>query len=409
RGTDGIAGGAVRASAGPFFAYARGEYQHAPGEGPYSDGQRQYIAQLDSVGELPPVRVAPVNRFELLDTYAGINIKNWEFSFGRQTLWWGSSEGGPFLFSDNAAPVDMLRINRVVPFRLPGVLGILGPMRVDFMVGRPRGQLTPAGQWIQGLRLGFKMTQNFEFGLTKTAQFGGVGRPGGFSAFWHALFPIHELQSELTGGPNYSNQEMSFDFLYRLRRYATFYSEFLGSDDPHPFDAPTRMAVNTGLYLPRLPRLPHLDLRVEGIYDDTPNNDFLKPSRAFLHYWHYIYTSGYTNDGYLLGNPIGRAAKGFSAQATYWFSSTHRLTVGLRRTVVDSHQGHPTGEADVTLPGGANWTDFSVQEERHLRSGLFVRSLFQIERLHYPILFPNRTMNVTASVEFGFAPEGGWR
>ena len=33
------------------------------------------------------------------------------------------------MFSDNADPINMFRIDRVTPFRLPSFLGLFGPMR----------------------------------------------------------------------------------------------------------------------------------------------------------------------------------------------------------------------------------------------------------------------------------------
>ena len=33
------------------------------------------------------------------------------------------------MFSDNADPIRMFRVNRVTPFSLPSFLGVLGPMR----------------------------------------------------------------------------------------------------------------------------------------------------------------------------------------------------------------------------------------------------------------------------------------
>ena len=67
-------------------------------------------------------------------------FSNWQVSFGRQSLWWGPGDGGAMMLSDNAAPLNMFRINRVTPFKLPSVLGWLGPMRLEFFLGQLSGQ-----------------------------------------------------------------------------------------------------------------------------------------------------------------------------------------------------------------------------------------------------------------------------
>ena len=397
RGTNVVSGAAFRASYGPFFAYGWGEFQHAPAAPALSDAVRTLIAQQDRLPATPAaVPFAQINRFRLLDTYAGFNFKNWQLSFGRQSLWWGTSESGPLLLSNNAEPLNMVRLNRAVPFRLPSFLKVFGPIRVDLFVARVGGHRIHARPWLQGQRVSFKMTRFFEFGATHTAMFGGEGRPNGIDVFFKSLFPFNEIDRENRTGLSLSEQHISFDSLFRLSRYVTFYAEFLGSDDPEPFDSPNRMAVNTGFYFPKLPWLDKMDLRVEGVYTDSPNTKIF-PSKSFLHYWHFVYLDGHTNNGTILGNSIGRAGVGYQGWLTYWFSPTNRLEFNFKRTLV----------SDTFVPNGANWSDTSIRYQRQLNSGFEVQSSIQIERLNYPFLFPNRRINVAASVELRYRWEIG--
>ena len=83
---------------------------------------------------------ASISRFRLLDTYLGLNLGNWQFSFGKNSLWWGPSEGGTMIFSDNAAPLNnMFTVNRVSPFRLPWLFRYLGDIRVEAFIGHMTG------------------------------------------------------------------------------------------------------------------------------------------------------------------------------------------------------------------------------------------------------------------------------
>ena len=77
-----------------------------------------------------------------------MNLSDWQLSYGKQSLWWGPDEGGGMMLSDNADPLTMFRINRVTPFKLPGFLGFLGPIRAEFFLGQYSGyqfMFTPLG------------------------------------------------------------------------------------------------------------------------------------------------------------------------------------------------------------------------------------------------------------------------
>ena len=95
------------------------------------------------------------------------------------------------MLSDNAIPVNMFRINRTTPFKLPSILGWLGPLRLEFFLGqlqrtRIHGRQRPFGTFghplrhqpmIHGERFTFKPTRNFEFGFSRTVIFAGEEVP----------------------------------------------------------------------------------------------------------------------------------------------------------------------------------------------------------------------------------------
>jgi Capsule assembly protein Wzi len=400
QGTDVIFGGAARATWGPFFAYADQEYQHAPSEPAYSASVANVVSQMNVGQPVLPHGGGEIDRLESLDTYAGVNFKNWQLSYGRQSLWWGPSESGPLLMSNNIAPLNVFRISRVVPFRLPSVLGFVGPIRIDFMVGKLGGHIDPVSPWIQNTRISFKMTDWFEFGISHAALFGGFGPgigvssfPNGLGVFFNAFFPINRLINQ-TSDQYQNKQYMSWDFNLRLSGKVTWYGEFLGSDDPYPFSEITRTAVNTGVYLSRLPWVSDkFDLRLEGVYTSTPLNTPIKPNDGFLHYWGVHWDGGYTNDGDIIGNAVGRDARRYGGWLTYHLSPKNSLQLNIAHTQVSPD----------FVPGGADWTDYRVNCTQTLRSGFYVSAFVQEEHLNYPVLFTTKRNNVTASVEFGYA------
>ena len=92
-----------------------------------------------------------------------------------------AGQGGSIMFSANAAPIDMIRVNRVTPMFIPWVARFLGPLRVEFFFGQLAGQHFTAGPnfatsgsfvveyqpqpFVHGERFSFKPTRNFEFGF----------------------------------------------------------------------------------------------------------------------------------------------------------------------------------------------------------------------------------------------------
>src|ERR1039458_5688966 len=81
--------------------------------------------------------------------------------------------------------------------------------------------------------------------------------------------------------PKSRSRTIGLDFSYRLphvRHWLTLYAEGLVPES-NPFNVdmsknpiyfPARTAVRSGMYIPRLPRLPKLDFRVEAVYTDPP-------------------------------------------------------------------------------------------------------------------------------------------
>jgi hypothetical protein len=145
---DGFSGSA---SEGPLTGYIRGEYQHAPSIPAPSAEALQFISMFGGLPVPPDIPTPAVNRFQLLDAYVALNIENWELAFGKQSLWWGPSHDGPMMFSDNAVPITMFRIDRVTPFKLPWILALFGPIKGEFFLGRLSGHRFANGETLDWL------------------------------------------------------------------------------------------------------------------------------------------------------------------------------------------------------------------------------------------------------------------
>src|SRR5712672_208417 len=103
----------------------------------------------------------------------------------------------------------------------------------------------------------------------------------------------------------------------------------------------------------------------------------------------------YTNNGYLLGNWIGRAGQGSQAWTNYWFSSRDRLQFNFRHQKISQQ----------FLPGGGSLTDVGVRGGYWLRSNLSFSASVQYERWLVPVIQSRQSQNVTAAIEILFQPQ----
>lgn len=411
-GFNNVTGASGWFSDGPFVGYVRGEYQHAPSSPALPNSALQAIAQEEELPSPPPATSTPaVDQADMLDGYVGIEVHNWEISIGKQEQWWGPDAGGPMLFSTNAEPMEMLQINRTTPFTLPGFLGLLGPIRAQFFLGRIDGyhwlfsSLTGfAGSWsqtlsdqpfIEGEKVSMKPSPNLEFGFAATRLFAGAGVAFTAHKFFQAVFSTGNGLPGTSSDPG--DARGAFDFTYRvpgLRNWLTFYGDGFTDDEPSPlWGAFDKSAFDSGLYFSHLPKLPKLDLRIEGVYTDNPN-----PNRVLQHgffYWNDRYRNGYTNDGNLIGSWIGREGQGAQAWSTYWFTTKDKLQFTFRHQKVSQQ----------FVPFGGTVTDEGVSGDFSLGSQMSVSAAIQYEEWNFPVLAATRQTDVATSVQFTYWPK----
>jgi hypothetical protein len=304
------------------------------------------------------------------------------------------------LFSDNADSMTMLRFESVSPYRLPLFSRLLGPVQTQFFLGRLSGQtweFSPtlfgpglySQPYVHGTKLSFHPTENLEFGIGFTAQFGGPGNPFTWSNFARTFFS-HRANT----GQNPAKRLSEFDFNYRvpgIRNWLQVYVDSMVIDEYTPLGS-NRPAINPGLYFPRFPKIHNLDLRLEGVTDDLNVPAHFGPG-AF--YWDSRYRSGYTNNGDLIGSWIGRRGRGEQGWLTYHFSPRSDIQFGFRHSNVDKD----------FLQGGT-LRDLSVRTDLMLSRECAVTAFVQHENWYFPLLFPTSKSDLTASFQITFWPKG---
>ena len=334
-GLNAIAGASTTEEWGPFSLYVRGEYEHAPSGTGYSKPVATELSLSDEIVYLGPTPTMPGgnlperNPFRLVEAYGSFHLLGHELSGGKTDAWLGPGYGSAMAWSNNAENIYSLRINRVEPLYIPWVSKVMGPLRYDFFVGSLKGHYYLNSPWVHSEMFSFRPTKNFEFAFERTIIWGGKGHaPVTLHTFFNGFFDTSDTTPEEKLGRDVPGARYSdFTFSYRLpfvRKYATLILDSMTHDDVTPISAPRRTAYRTGLYISQIPGMRKLDFRVEAV---TTDPGVTRSMGGQFNYWEVIQKEGYTNHGMIMGDWIGREAKGGQAWLTYHLSGNEWIQV----------------------------------------------------------------------------------
>ena len=392
---------------GPWSLFVRGEYQHAPGAAGYSQALAGTISGLDEVTFAPPndpqatVPAGPIadaNPFRLVEATLSYHILGHEISLGKSDAWLGPGMGGAMDWSNNAENIYSFRINRVEPINIKYLSRLLGPVRYDFFYGSLKGHTDPNDDWVHSDMFSFQPTANFQFGFQRTVIFGGKGHePVTLHTFLKGFFDTNDTNaSEKFSRDDPGARFSAFNFSYRLpfvRKYLTLYADSETHDDLTPVSAPRRAAYRPGIYLSQFPGIQRLDLRAEGVSTDCSTLVCQNGSNEYIE--DAVQKQGYTNKGTILGDWIGREAKGGQAWLTWHLSGNEWVQAEYlyKKTAKDF------------IAGGTTQGQFRVDVVKRIGPDVEVNGWFQHERWVAPIYMTGAQSNNTVTVQVTFFPK----
>jgi hypothetical protein len=404
---------------GPFSLYVRGEYQHAPSAAGYTQALAQQISLMDEIEFAPPndpeatVPSGPIaeqNPFRLVEATLSYHILGHEISGGKSDAWLGPGMGSAMPWSNNAENIYSFRINRVEPLYVKYLSKYLGPVRYDFFYGSLKGHTDPNDDWVHSDMFSFQPTANFEFGFQRTVIFGGKGHePVTIRTFLKGFFDTNDTSGEEKGSRDDPGARFSaFHFSYRLpfaRKTLTLYTDSEVHDDLTPVSAPRRAAYRPGIYLAQFPGLKRLDLRVEGVSTDCSTLVCLGGGNEYIEYA--VQKQGYTNKGNILGDWIGREAKGGQAWLTWHLSGNEWVQVEYlnKKAAKDFIPGIYNAATNTYGPGGTTQNQFRVDVVKRIGPQVEVDGWFQHEGWKAPIYMAGAQSDNTVSVQVTFFPK----
>lgn len=407
RGTSTIAGYRFRAQAGRFFLGSRQEFQTGPGLPAVTQVRANLFNQLDNAPFIIPsinpnipdealIRPQPAQaayvRTRPLELYGGVAFGGNALTFGKQEIYWGPTTMGPWAFSRNAEPTYNLRLVATRPHPFP-LVPSLGSYRFDLVLGKLSGHQRPARPYFNGGKVELTFGPYLELGFTRWSILWGVNHPMTLRNLKSNLF-----SSNSTGTGEYGDRvdpgdrKSGFDFRLHvpgLRNLLTIYADAYGDDEVSPLAAPRRVPWQPGVYLARLPGLPHADFRFEMASSEELSED--EGGTRFL--INNQYRDGNTNKGFLLGNAVGRDGRAMEGRLGYWLSARTRVQAGFRQNKLSAR----------FLTGGGTTSDGFV-EASYARGDWTLGVFAQGERFLVPTYLPGSQTNGSARLQITWTP-----
>ena len=428
-GFNNYTGASGYATAGRFAIYARGEFEGAPSAAGYSAALAQILSGVDGTTYLNPVTglpypqptipqgpIAAARDGRFLEAYVSAQVLNHVFSFGKQDEWFSPAQGASMAFSNNAQNFYAFHIDRVEPLRIPGLSRLTGPFRYEFLVGALRGHtyipnpanpggvnpnlqnvIDPGDPWVHVEKISFRPTRNLEFGFERTVIWGGQGHePVTLKSFLRSFFSTTSgsCPGNKCGPTDPGARFGAFDFSYRLpymRNWLTLYADSEVHDDISPIDAPRRASIRPGIYLSHVPGIPRLDMRVEAAMTDPSVST---SSGGRFMYWETIQRQGYTNQGQLFGDWIGREDKGGQAWLAYHLSGNEWIQAGWRNQKA----------AKDFIQGGTTLNDFNLQVVKRIGPDFEINGNFKLEHWKAPVYLPGEQTVTATTIQLTWFP-----
>jgi hypothetical protein len=403
---------------GPLSLYVRGEYQHAPNATGYSLALSQQVSLLDEITFAPPNDpqatipsgpIATQNPFRLVEATLSYHVLEHEISLGKSDAWLGPGLGGAMDWSNNAENIYSFRINRIEPINIKYLSRWLGPVRYDFFYGSLKGHTDPNDDWVHSEMFSFAPTANFQFGFQRTVIFGGKGHePVTMHTFLKGFFDTNDTNAaEKFSRDDPGARFSAFNFSYRLpflRNYLTLYTDSETHDDLDPVSAPRRAAYRPGIYLSQFPGIRRLDLRVEGVSTDCSTLVCQQGSNEYIE--DAMQKQAYTNKGNILGDWIGREAKGGQAWLTWHLSGNEWVQAEYmhKQTPGDFIPGTYNSTTNTYGPGGTTQNQFRVDVVKRIGPSVEVNGWYQHERWVAPIYMTGIQSDNTVTVQVTFFP-----
>lgn len=260
----------------------------------------------------------------LNNSYGAVEIWGQWLSFGETPQWWGPGYEGSLIRSDAARPLTGFMLQRDSQ-DAPETwwMNWVGPWQYQLSASQISQYTAVPQTKIIGARLSINPFDSLELGASRIIQWAGEGRPHSLDNFWNAAIGNDNTASNDPNEPG--NQLAGFDFKYKLEPTlgipVSFYGQMIGEDESGKL--PSANMYLAGIEGHQSWNKNEINWYIEG--HDTRTNFKAKN----YSYQHHIYTDGYYQQGYPLGDAIGGDGQLLAAKTEWVTEDNQRWSVRI--------------------------------------------------------------------------------
>lgn len=288
--------------------------------------------------------------FRLDGSYLAGHWGNWAIGLGAVDRWWGPGWQSSLILGNAARPSPGVFVDRIEQhrFELP-ILRWFGPWDMSIFANQLESNRGTPNAKLLGMRVAFRPWQPLEIGLSRTAQWGGEGRPQDWRSFRKMLVGESNRGADglaEDGSDEPANQLAGYD--WRLghnfgRLTAAFYGQLIGEDEAGGM--PYKYLGMAGVEASGMLGAIHSRLALEV---SNTTMEFNKGGTPNVAYEHPRYPSGYRYHGRPLGASTDNDTELVVLKGLHHFGSGQHVnwTIGKGRINSDGR--------NTDLPGGGN-------------------------------------------------------
>ena len=250
---------------------------------------------------------------------------NWSLGAGAIDRWWGPGWQSSLIWSDNARPIPGLTLqrNRADAFITPW-LSWLGPWQFVMTAGQLESERHIPDAKHLGARLSFQPLPGFEVALTRTAQWGGEGRPQSLSNLVDLVlgkdnFEADDPEKDKEPGNQLGGIDFRYGFAWGDSTHALYY-QYTGEDESNMW--PSRAMGLAGVETSFLWRDSQHRLILE--YENT-TAEFYGDETFNYAYEHSIYLTGYRYRGRPIGSSLDNDSQRITLTGQHYLANGHQL------------------------------------------------------------------------------------
>lgn len=302
-------------------------------------------------------------------SYGSVVLANLAVSAGVIDRWWGPGWDGSLILSTNARPIPGISIERnyADAFRWR-VLRWLGSWNGSVVFGQGEGRdVSVRDTRFFAARVNFRPSLWFEFGVSRSAQWCGEGRPCGAGTFFDLLVGRDNRSESLSIDEEPGNQMGGYDF--RLRSPwptvpAAIYGQAIGEDEAGAL--PSKFLGLMGLEAWGVTPLGSHRIHIE--YADTACSFSRQNPEFDCAYRNPLYPQGYTHRKRSIGHALDSDGRMYSAGILLVRRSGETWSLVARRIELN-RAGSVPDNAHTTSPTPDELDNLELQYNRGLTWG----------------------------------------